>query len=57
MTSNIDHTIQRIDPRSGRPVGKPVETPLNPYALTLTGDSLWLTAVVGARSLAARYPD
>jgi serine/threonine protein kinase len=45
VTSFIDHTITRIDPKTSRPVGRPVEAPLNPYALTLTPGNVWLTAV------------
>ena len=45
VTSFIDHTLWRIDPRKSRPVGKPIDVPLNPYALAVTDDSVWLTAV------------
>jgi hypothetical protein len=45
VTSYIDHTLTRIDARTGRPAGKPVPAPLNPYSLAMSGDSLWVTAV------------
>ena len=45
VTSLIDQTISRIDPRASKLAGKPLKVPLNPYALTLTGDSIWLTAL------------
>jgi streptogramin lyase len=45
VTSLIDHTVTRIDPKTSRPLGNPVSAPLNPYALAITGDSIWLTAV------------
>ena len=47
VSSFIEHTIQRVDPRTSRPIGRPVDVPLNPYALALTSDSVWLTAVAG----------
>jgi streptogramin lyase len=45
VTSYIDHTITRVDPRTSRPTGRPVPVSLNPYALTVTEDSIWLTAL------------
>ena len=45
VTSFIDHTLTRIDPKTNRTVGKPVQVPVNPYALAVTDDSVWLTAV------------
>jgi DNA-binding beta-propeller fold protein YncE len=45
VTSFIDHTITRIDPRTSRPIGHAVPVPLNPYALAITRDSVWVTAV------------
>jgi serine/threonine protein kinase len=45
VTSYIDHTVTRIDPKTSRPVGDPVPVRLNPYALAITPDSVWLTAV------------
>ena len=56
VTSLIDHTVQRLDPKTGRPVGEPVEAPLNPYALTLTSDTLWLTAVGRGQIARLREP-
>jgi streptogramin lyase len=47
VSSFIEHTIQRVDPRTSRLMGRPVAVPLNPYALALTPDSVWLTAVAG----------
>ena len=44
VTSFIDHTVRRVDPETTRPVGVPVEVPLNPYALALSPGDLWLTA-------------
>jgi hypothetical protein len=55
VTSLIDHTISRIDPAASRLAGQPVKVPLNPYALTLTGDSVWLTAL--GRGEVARVRD
>jgi predicted Ser/Thr protein kinase len=45
VTSNIDHTVTRINPKTSEPVGDAVRVPLNPYALAITADSVWLTAV------------
>ena len=53
VTSFIDHTLPaRIDPKTNRTVGKPVPVPLNPYALAVTADSVWLTAVGRGRDRA-----
>jgi streptogramin lyase len=53
VTSFIDHTLTRIDPKTSRPAGKPIPVPLNPYALAVTDDSVWLTAV--GRNEIARF--
>jgi streptogramin lyase len=54
VTSFIDHTITRIDVKTSRPTGDPVPVPLNPYALAVTRDSVWVTAV--GRGEVARVP-
>ena len=41
----VDHALTRIDPTTGRRTGAPVAVPLNPYAVALTADSVWVTAV------------
>ena len=55
VTSFIDHTIWRINPATRRPVGDRVPVPLNPYALAVTGDSVWLTAVGQGEVARVRY--
>jgi DNA-binding beta-propeller fold protein YncE len=55
VTSFIDHTLTRIDAQSSRPVGRPIPVRLNPYALALTGDSVWLTAVGRGEIARIRY--
>jgi streptogramin lyase len=45
VTSYIDHTISRINPRTAQPIGRAVRVKLNPYALAVSRDSVWLTAV------------
>jgi streptogramin lyase len=55
VTSNIDHTLTRIDPRTSEPVGDAVRVPLNPYALAITADSVWLTAVGKGEIARVRY--
>jgi streptogramin lyase len=55
VTSFIDHTLTQIDPDTSRTVGKPVPVPLNPYRLTLTNDSIWLTAVGRGEVARVRY--
>jgi streptogramin lyase len=54
VTSLIDHTIRRIDPATTRPAGNPVPVPLNPYALALTRDSVWVASI--GRGTIARVP-
>jgi len=55
VTSFIDHTITRIDPKTTRPVGEPVPVSLNPYRLAATRDSIWLTAVGEGDIARVRY--
>jgi streptogramin lyase len=55
VTSLIDHTVRRIDPKTSRPVGDRVEVELNPYALAITGDSLWLTAIGRGEIVRVQY--
>ena len=57
VSSFIEHTITRIDPRTARPAGRPVEVPLNPYALAITPDSVWVTAVAEGEVARVRYGD
>lgn len=57
VTSFIDHTMTRIDPKTSRPVGKDVATPLNPYRLTVTDNTIWLTAVGKGEIGRGRYAD
>jgi DNA-binding beta-propeller fold protein YncE len=55
VTSLIDHTVSRIDPAANAIVGAPVKVPLNPYALALTDDSVWLTALARGEVAHIRY--
>ncbi|HYI19000.1 MAG TPA: protein kinase [Solirubrobacteraceae bacterium] len=55
VTSFIDHTVRRVDPETTRPVGVPVEVPLNPYALALSPGNLWLTAYGRGEVARVRY--
>jgi DNA-binding beta-propeller fold protein YncE len=55
VTSLIDHTVSRIDPAASSLAGQPVRVPLNPYALTLTADSVWLTALGRGEVAQVRY--
>jgi DNA-binding beta-propeller fold protein YncE len=55
VTSLIDHTVTRVNPRSGRPAGEPIPVPLNPYAVALTRDSVWLTAIGHGDVVRVRY--
>ena len=54
VTSFTDHTITRIDPKTSRPAGRPVDAPLNPYALAVTDDAIWVTAVGNGEVARAR---
>jgi streptogramin lyase len=55
VTSYIDHTLRRLEPKTGRPTGPLIPVALNPYALTLTADSIWLTAVGAGEIVRVRY--
>jgi streptogramin lyase len=55
VTSFIDQTISRIDPAAAAIAGKPLKVPLNPYALALTDDSVWLTALGRGEVERVRY--
>jgi DNA-binding beta-propeller fold protein YncE len=51
----VDHALTRIDPTTSRPMGAPVAVPLNPYAVALTADSVWVTAVGQGEVARVRY--
>ena len=44
VSGYVDSELARIDPRSARLAGRPVQTALNPFKLALTGRTLWLAA-------------
>ena len=54
VTSFTDHTITRIDPKTSRPAGRPMTRRLNPYALAVTDDAIWVTAVGNGEVARAR---
>ena len=56
VTSLIDHTLTRIDPKTRRTGGDPVPVALNPYARAVTDDSVWLTAAGAERRAPERRP-
>jgi DNA-binding beta-propeller fold protein YncE len=45
VTGFIDHTVEVIDPRTARPVGRALDAGLNPFALAGGGRHVWVTAV------------
>jgi streptogramin lyase len=45
VTGFVDHTVGVIDPRSARPVGRPLPAGLNPFAIAGDDEHAWVTAV------------
>ncbi len=43
VANSLDGTLTRIDPRSGKVVGEPVEVGGNPSAVAVRGRSAWVT--------------
>ncbi len=43
VASTTDHTVVVIDPRTAKPVGRPVPVGLNPYALAASAGRAWVT--------------
>ena len=51
----VEHTLTRINPTTGVPMRATVAVPLNPYAVALTADSVWVTSVGEAKVALVRY--
>jgi tRNA A-37 threonylcarbamoyl transferase component Bud32/DNA-binding beta-propeller fold protein YncE len=47
VASTTDHTVVVIDPRTAKPVGRPLQVGLNPYAVATSGGHAWVTNVAG----------
>ena len=45
VASNTDHTVVVIDARTGRPVGEPLATGLNPFAMAAGAGHVWVTGM------------
>jgi DNA-binding beta-propeller fold protein YncE len=43
VANRVDSTVSRIDPASAHTVGDPIPTGLNPTALTVHGNRVWVT--------------
>jgi DNA-binding beta-propeller fold protein YncE len=44
VANRNDSTLTRIDARTGRRVGNPVEVAANPFGLDVTGHQVWVTS-------------
>ena len=45
VTGFVDHTVETIDPRTARPVGRPLPAGLNPFAIAGDSQHVWVTAL------------
>ena len=45
VTMNLDHQIAVIDPATATPIGRRIDVPPNPYAITADARSLWVTGL------------
>jgi hypothetical protein len=43
VANSNDNTVTRIDARSSRTVGDPIQVPVNPFAVAIEGHSVWVT--------------
>jgi streptogramin lyase/predicted Ser/Thr protein kinase len=43
VANSTDNTVSRIDARSSRTVGDPIDVPNNPFAIGISGHSVWVT--------------
>jgi YVTN family beta-propeller protein len=43
VANSTDNTVSRIDARSSRTVGDPIQVPNNPFAVAISGHSVWVT--------------
>jgi streptogramin lyase len=43
VASNTDHTLVRLAPQSGEPIGKPMRVPRNPFAVAAGQGHVWVT--------------
>jgi DNA-binding beta-propeller fold protein YncE len=44
VANRLDNTLTRIDAKTGKRVGDPVEVDTNPYALDVRGGHVWVTS-------------
>jgi streptogramin lyase/predicted Ser/Thr protein kinase len=43
VANSSDNTVTRIDARSSQKVGEPIPVPVNPFAVSIEGNSVWVT--------------
>ena len=44
VANSIASTLTRIDPETSEPAGPPIKVALNPYAVDVSGDDVWVTS-------------
>jgi DNA-binding beta-propeller fold protein YncE/predicted Ser/Thr protein kinase len=44
VANSIASTLTRIDPATNQPAGEPIKVALNPYAVDVAGDDVWVTS-------------
>jgi hypothetical protein len=47
VASQLDNAVVRVDPKTGEPVGDPIEVGRNPFAMVAHGKSAWVTNLAG----------
>ena len=47
VASDTDHTLVRLAPKTGEPIGKPIRVPRNPFAVAAGAGHVWVTGSAG----------
>jgi DNA-binding beta-propeller fold protein YncE/predicted Ser/Thr protein kinase len=55
VANKTDNTVTRIDAKAGRTVGGPIPVCLNPFAVAIEGDSVWVTCQPRDEVVQIRY--
>ena len=44
VANSITSTLTRIDAETSEPAGQPIKVAINPYAVDVAGDNVWVTS-------------
>jgi len=43
VVSKLDDAVVRLDAKTGKPIGEPIDVGRNPFAIAAHGKALWVT--------------